>query len=123
MSGHIATSSSVDWNTPKEILDLVLQVFPRITMDPCSNESSLVPSQCKLTLKDDGLHTDWATNSLSDSYVYVNPPFGRIWVNEDRTKTSIKKVDGWESSSIKDWIEYAFKFYGLRDHVLLLCPS
>lgn len=98
---------------------LVRRIFPWIDLDPCSNANSTVGAIKTFDLASDGLKSDWGRNE----FVYINPPYGRIWVNPERIKTSSKKVDGWESSSIYDWIKKAYVHSNEHGgHVLILCP-
>lgn len=59
-----------DWNTPAEVLD-PLQEFLPITLDPCSNPTSIVPAAVKIALPDDGLYVPWHQYG----HTYFNPPY------------------------------------------------
>jgi len=75
------SSDSVEWNTPPEILDLVVSVFGEIDLDPCSNskEAPNVPAALHYTEGDDGLSQSW------HGRIYMNPPYGRVlgdWIHK-----------------------------------------
>jgi hypothetical protein len=74
MAGHIASAGSVEWNTPKAIVDAVVEAFGTIDLDPCSNGTSIVHAKEEYLLPDDdGLVLPWR------GHTYVNPPFGGYW--------------------------------------------
>ena len=66
------SSDRQDWNTPKEILEMIQRVNP-IGLDPCSNGSSLVSAPVQWDRCSDGLAQPWSGLGL----VFVNPPSGR----------------------------------------------
>lgn len=66
------TSTSHDWNTPEDILDLVRAVGP-IGLDPCSNDRSTVNAGLAWDKGHDGLKRPWSGRGL----VFVNPPYGK----------------------------------------------
>jgi hypothetical protein len=73
------SSSSSDWNTPLEILDLVVRVFGEIDLDPCSDAAGNVPAKQRYMKGDNGLTRLWFGR------VYMNPPYGReidAWVRK-----------------------------------------
>ena len=60
------------WNTPKEIVDKVVEYFcGPVELDPCSNSSTNpnIPCLRCFTEEDDGLSFQWNTNS-----VFTNHP-------------------------------------------------
>lgn len=63
-------NESVEWYTPPEIFEALNVTFD---LDPCSPGEGLtfVPATRHLTVKDDGLTSDWG-----NSFVFVNPPYG-----------------------------------------------
>ncbi len=83
MNRSLLTSKRPDWNTPPEVLRRVCRVG-RIALDPCGNDTSIVPARLRLTastLGGCGLAQQWHVRGL----VYVNPPYGRAiadWVNK-----------------------------------------
>ncbi len=58
------------WNTPAEVLD-PLRAFVPISLDPCSNPSSVVAASCRVTLPVDGLAFPWHLYG----HTFVNPPY------------------------------------------------
>jgi len=89
------TSNSDQWNTPKEIIEKVLQVISEIDLDPCSNSDGdpNVPAHIHLTAEDNGLAYAW------DGKVYMNPPYGKEiidWVT--------KLVDSYKNGDVSEAI-------------------
>jgi hypothetical protein len=72
-AGRKAVSATKDWCTPPAIVDSVRTVFGgTISLDPCSNEHSLVQADKEYHLPDhDGLRESWDYPTI-----YVNPPYG-----------------------------------------------
>lgn len=74
------SSESVEWYTPKYILDLVVDVLGTIDLDPCSNPKKTVPAKQHYTEMDNGLDKSWNGN------VFMNPPYGatnsKNWANK-----------------------------------------
>lgn len=68
----MGSSDSPEWYTPRNIVDLVCQMFGTIDTDPCSNshESPMVPARILYTKEDDGLSYTWTGKT------YLNPPYG-----------------------------------------------
>ena len=98
MAGAIIDSTSVHWNTPKWLVDLVSEALGGIDLDPCSNDHSIVPAGRKVQLPEDGLAVDWTEYSR----VYVNPPYGR---------------------GISKWIENAWLASTKGSHVIMVIPA
>lgn len=67
------------WNTPKKIINCVVDVLGGIDLDPCSNEFSIVPATHKLGKAENGLAARWhlyGRNAGADkARVYCNPPY------------------------------------------------
>ena len=68
------------WNTPKEIVDKVVEYFGGpVELDPCSNsaDSPNIPCLRCFTEEDDGLSFQWNANS-----VFMNHPYSasRLWI-------------------------------------------
>ena len=68
------------WNTPKEIVDKVVEYFDGpVELDPCSNsaESPNVPCLRCFTEENDGLSFQWNANS-----VFMNHPYSdsKSWI-------------------------------------------
>jgi hypothetical protein len=77
-AGRQSNSPKKDWNTPPKYINAILEFWPSIDLDPCSNEYSLVPAKVEFKLPENGLNKDW-----SYERIYVNPPYGRN--SEDKT--------------------------------------
>lgn len=71
MGVHYSTGE-VEWYTPPEIIDRVLQVLGTIDLDPCSNvgNSPNIPATTQMTIEQNGLEYPW------HGRVYMNPPYG-----------------------------------------------
>lgn len=123
MAGHIASSSSVDWNTPEEILTPVRALFAAdggIHLDPCSNPGSLVGARESFSLPNvNGLKAPWFTDTTRTAY--VNPPFGTYSMHREsrdvllpkQLKAQLDKLPKadvaafkaqYERCSLKDWL-------------------
>lgn len=65
-------SESDEWWTPREVIARVLQAFPSIDLDPCSNPGPArnVPAMRHHDITDSGLEYTW------QGRVFVNPPYG-----------------------------------------------
>lgn len=72
-AGRQPISTTKDWGTPPNILESVRAVFGgSITLDPCSNDHSLVHADKEYLLPDhDGLVESWDYPTI-----FVNPPYG-----------------------------------------------
>lgn len=104
-AGRTVNSQSVDWCTPQKYVVAVKKVFGgRISLDPCSNEWSIVDAETAYALPEhDGLRESWDYPTI-----YVNPPYGS---DKERRTT------------IKHWLyrcAFAHKHYG--SEVLALVP-
>lgn len=104
-AGRTVNSQSVNWCTPKKYVEAVKKVFGgKISLDPCSNEWSIVHAETEYRLpKKDGLKESWNYPTI-----YVNPPYG---ANKENKTT------------IKHWLyrcAHAHKNYGSK--VLALVP-
>lgn len=87
-AGRTVNSESVCWGTPKHYLDSVREVFGGdISLDPCSNEWSIVAAQTEYKLpSSDGLKESWEYPTI-----FVNPPYGRCKVSKTSIKNWIKR--------------------------------
>jgi transcriptional regulator with XRE-family HTH domain len=69
------SSTSANWETPKELLEPLYSVFGGFDLDPCSPTSdgrtTFVKASAYFTEADDGLSLPWF------GVVYMNPPYGR----------------------------------------------
>lgn len=72
-AGRQPISNTKDWGTPPNIIRSIRTVFDdAISLDPCSNEHSLVHADKEYLLPDhDGLVESWEYPTI-----YVNPPYG-----------------------------------------------
>lgn len=84
---NMASSQSVHWCSPTNLLDCVYEVND-VALDPCSNKLSVVQAKRAILPDDrDGLNASWATevHEVGGGLVYVNPPYGRqakAWVQK-----------------------------------------
>ena len=109
MSVH-HSSQSVEWNTPKWILELVSQFFdsdfdgpwPRtrhpIDLDPSSDHGHWVPAERHYTKQDNGLLLPWSGK------VFCNPPYG---------------------ADVPKWVDKACREYndGEPDEIIMVLPG
>jgi len=76
----LISSDDETTNTPPIVLD-ALRPMGRISLDPCSNERSIVPARTRFVLPaHDGLAEPWATTKRGarrSGLVFVNPPYGK----------------------------------------------
>ena len=77
------SSTSENWETPKDLLQRLYSVFGAFDLDPCSpcSNSRTAPVRAKVhyTQDDDGLSLPWF------GHVFCNPPYGRAlchWVTK-----------------------------------------
>lgn len=71
-AGRTVIGNSRDWCTPHKYVSAVKAVLGEISLDPCSNEWSVVGAKTEYRLPDqDGLRETWDHPSI-----YVNPPYG-----------------------------------------------
>jgi len=72
-AGRTVNSKSQTWGTPRKYVDAVRSFFGgTISLDPCSNEYSIVNAETEYSLpKNDGLKDTWNFPTI-----YVNPPYG-----------------------------------------------
>lgn len=69
---YYGSSVSVEWYTPRYLIDGVLAVLGAIDCDPCSNPPPYnVPATVHYTRDDDGLSKEFKGR------VFMNPPFGK----------------------------------------------
>lgn len=85
-AGRAINTKSQSWGTPLKYVNAVKSFFDGvISLDPCSNEYSIVHAQTEFILPmDDGLEKDWNYPTI-----YVNPPYG---------------IDKKRRTNIKDWL-------------------
>ena len=104
-AGRTVNSQSVTWCTPPKYVEAVKKVLGgKISLDPCSNEWSIVNAETEYFLPEkDGLKESWNYPTI-----YVNPPYGS------------DKISG---TTIKNWLykcAHAHKNYNSR--VIALVP-
>jgi hypothetical protein len=102
-AGRTNITGQVSWNTPPKYVNAVREVLGTISLDPCSNDYSLVNAETQYVLPVDGLNEPWDFPTI-----FLNPPYGR---------------DSSRGTTIADWIKRASN--ANRDHgseVLALIP-
>ena len=104
-AGRKVNSQSQTWGTPSKYVKAIKRFFGgEISLDPCSNEYSIVNANVEFTLPEyDGLKEEWDYQT-----VYVNPPYG---------------ADRERGTTIKNWLAkcaYSHKKYG--NEILALVP-
>jgi len=73
---------SQNWGTPSFYVAAVREVLGHISLDPCSNEFSVVGADVEYRLPDqDGLMESWDFPTI-----YMNPPYGKDHVRGTRIK-------------------------------------
>ena len=82
-AGRTVNTQSQSWGTPLKYVKAVKSFFGgSISLDPCSNEYSIVDAETEYLLpKNDGLKEDWNFPTI-----YINPPYG----SDRERKTTIK---------------------------------
>ena len=104
-AGRTVNTQSQSWGTPIKYVNAVKEFFNgKISLDPCSNEYSIVNAEVEYILpQNDGLKESWNFKTI-----YVNPPYG---------SDKIRKT------TIKDWLKKCYlanKDYG--SEVIALVP-
>ncbi len=112
MSGHIADSKSIHYNTPKHIVDAARRFYnDNIDLDPASNDFSIVGAKTEYKLPySDGLTLPWYGN------VWINPPFGNGYYRTTEGKIEClsraefklltdEEKELYSKKVIKDWIK------------------
>ncbi len=104
-AGRTVNSQSLSWGTPPKYVNAVKRFFGgSISLDPCSNEYSIVNADTEFLLpKNDGLKEEWNFPTI-----YVNPPYG---------------ADRKRGTTIKNWLAkcaYSNKKY--NSEILALVP-
>ena len=86
-AGRSVNSKSLNWGTPLKYVNIIKKFFNGIiSLDPCSNEYSIVNADTEFVLpKNDGLKEIWNFKTI-----YVNPPYG---------------ADRHRGTTIKNWLE------------------
>ena len=107
MTAGRTNSSAVSqhWGTPAKYVNAVREFFGgRISLDPCSNELSIVGADTEYALPAaDGLASSW-----DHPTIFVNPPYGK-----DRSR----------GTTIRDWLRKSSETHSEhRSEVLALVP-
>ncbi len=79
---------SQQWCTPRKYVEAITQFFGGIiSLDPCSNEYSIVNAETEYSLPEvDGLSASWNYPTI-----YVNPPYGRDKVRGTNIRMWLEK--------------------------------
>ncbi len=86
MNQALLTSVRQTYNTPQEALEPVYRFSGVVSLDPCSNENSIVIARRHYVLPAlDGLKLEWYSTT------FVNPPYGR-------------EVEAWMLKARSEWI-------------------
>ncbi len=104
-AGRSINSQSQSWGTPAKYVNAVKKFFGgSISLDPCSNEYSIVHAEKEYRLPViDGLKASW-----DYSTIYVNPPYG---------------ADRERGTTIKHWLRMcAFSHEEFGSQVIALVP-
>lgn len=104
-AGRTVNSQSQSWGTPLKYVKAVKKFFGgKISLDPCSNEYSIVKAEREFILpKNDGLREDWNYPTI-----YINPPYGS---------------DKERGTSIKNWLaKCALTHENYGSEILALVP-
>jgi hypothetical protein len=82
-AGRSVITQSQSWGTPNKYVRVIKDFFGgSISLDPCSNEFSIVNAETEFRLpQQDGLKENWNYPTI-----YVNPPYG----SDKERKTTIK---------------------------------
>jgi hypothetical protein len=85
----LMTSDDVEWYTPPEVRDAVVEALGGIVdVDPCADPGLSFPASTHYTKDDNGLTKRWLGR------VYMNPPYGRE-ISAWTTKLRDELRDGW----------------------------
>ena len=104
-AGRTVNSKSQSWGTPLKYVKAIKRFFGgSISLDPCSNEYSIVHAETEFMLpKNDGLREEWDYPTI-----YMNPPYG---------------ADRERGTTIKDWLaKCALTHQKYNSEILALVP-
>jgi hypothetical protein len=104
-AGRSVNSQSQSWGTPPKYVKAIKIFFGgKVSLDPCSNEYSIVNAETEFMLPvTDGLKQDWNYPTI-----YVNPPYG---------------ADRERGTTIKNWLaKCAFSHKKYNSEILALVP-
>lgn len=62
------------WNTPEWVVTMLHGAYPKVGLDPCSNDLSIVHARVNLDRR--GLQEDWV-DLARGGLVFVNPPYSK----------------------------------------------
>lgn len=85
----LTSSASPEWYTPPHVLDLVVELFGAIDLDPCAESDRSVPAARHFTAAEDGLAHEW------HGRVFLNPPYGKtigLWMAKLRYEFAQRRV-------------------------------
>ncbi len=104
-AGRSVNSQNQSWGTPPKYVNAIKRFFnDKLSLDPCSNEYSIVNAETEFMLPyQDGLKQDWNFPTI-----YMNPPYG---------------TDRERGTTIKNWLAkcaLTHKKYG--SEILALVP-
>lgn len=89
----LMSSDSIEWYTPRHIIDAVLLTLGAIDLDPCADPDRFVPALTHYTEEDNGLGKTW------EGRVYMNPPYGRT-IGSWTTKLRDELERGWVTEAV-----------------------
>jgi hypothetical protein len=90
----LMTSDDVEWYTPPEVRDAVVQALGGIVdVDPCADPGRTFPATVHFTEADNGLSRPWLHR------VYMNPPYGRT-IGQWTTKLRDELRHGYATEAI-----------------------
>lgn len=104
-AGRTVNSQSQSWGTPPKYVEAIKRFFGgSISLDPCSNEHSIVNAETEFMLpENDGLREDWDYPTI-----YMNPPYG---------------ADRERGTTIKNWLaKCAITHQKYNSEILALVP-
>ncbi|MGV0827805.1 DNA N-6-adenine-methyltransferase [Empedobacter brevis] len=87
-AGRTINTQSQSWGTPHKYVNAVKDFFyGKISLDPCSNEYSIVNADVEYIFpQNDGLRDSW-----NFSTIYVNPPYGSDKIRKTTIKDWLKR--------------------------------
>jgi hypothetical protein len=104
-AGRSVNSQSQSWGTPPKYVKAIKSFFGgKVSLDPCSNEYSIVNAETEFMLPvTDGLKQEWDYPTI-----YVNPPYG---------------ADRERGTTIKNWLaKCALSHKKYNSEILALVP-
>lgn len=104
-AGRSVNSQSQSWGTPPKYVKAIKKIWGgKVSLDPCSNEYSIVNAETEFMLPEtDGLKQEWDYPTI-----YVNPPYG---------------ADRKRGTTIKNWLaKCALSHNKYNSEILALVP-